>query len=382
MSAFEGGDGGDSRPLTRREMRLLREGTAAEQQHPSEPEQLPSDDDPAVIFGSVLSEVDETDDARHDGARLSGQWHVARTEIESHVSHARDQLDQANERIKARAGRNLIGAIAIGLLIGALVLASLLIVKWAFVVFALLAAGLAVYELAIALRGGGRKIDLVPQLLAAAQLIIAGYFADAWLVWVSLFTAIMIVLVCRIIGQMIAGDGRTYGDVLSDLLVGSFIQVYVPFLAALAMILLRQDGGELWILTFLAVVVAADTAAYASGLLFGRGGKHPMAPKISPKKTWEGFAGAVVGSVIVGVILSVFLLHLPWWAGIIVGIVLVCTATMGDLCESLIKRDLGIKDMSSFLPGHGGVLDRLDSILPSAAGALMLFFALSSLAVA
>ncbi|MET0974892.1 MAG: phosphatidate cytidylyltransferase, partial [Leifsonia sp.] len=122
------------------------------------------------------------------------------------------------------------------------------------------------------------------------------------------------------------------------------------------------------------LVIAVDTGAYASGLLFG---KHPMAPRISPKKTWEGFAGAVVASLIGGVLLATLMLGMPWWFGLVFGISILLSATIGDLSESLLKRDLGIKDMSSWLPGHGGFLDRLDSILPSAviAYALFLIFA-------
>ena len=123
-------------------------------------------------------------------------------------------------------------------------------------------------------------------------------------------------------------------------------------------------------LAFIVLVIAVDTGAYVSGLSFGR---HPMAPTISPKKTWEGFAGAAAASVIAGVLLSLFMIHQSWWFGVVFGIATLLSATLGDLAESLIKRDLGIKDMSSWLPGHGGFLDRLDSILPSAAVAYALY---------
>ena len=127
-------------------------------------------------------------------------------------------------------------------------------------------------------------------------------------------------------------------------------------------------------LSFIAIAVAADTGAYAAGLAFGR---HPMAPRISPKKTWEGFGGAVVAALVVGVLLALFLLDLPWWGGVIFGAAILLSATLGDLGESMLKRDLGIKDMSSWLPGHGGLLDRLDSILLSTVPALCLYFLLS-----
>jgi phosphatidate cytidylyltransferase len=135
------------------------------------------------------------------------------------------------------------------------------------------------------------------------------------------------------------------------------------------------------VLAFLILAVAADTGAYVSGLTFGRGGRHPMAPRISPKKTWEGFAGACVAALVAGALLAAFMLQVPWWAGLIFGAVVLATATVGDLGESMLKRDLGIKDMSSWLPGHGGVLDRLDSILPSATAALVMFYLLSPLGV-
>ncbi|UWF78486.1 phosphatidate cytidylyltransferase [Microbacterium neungamense] len=305
-----------------------------------------------------------------DRSIIREQWHAAREELESHVSHAKDHFDQANERIKQRTGRDLLVAILIGVGFGAVLLASLLIVKWLFVPIALAAALLGVYELGRALRGAGRHIDMVPQLIGAGLIVLSGYFADAWLSWVVLFASVAFVVVWRMLAQMIAQDGRTYGDVLSDVLVGGFIQVYVPFLASVALMLLSRENGEWWVLSFIIVAVVADTCAYAAGLAFGR---HPMAPRISPKKTWEGFAGAVLGSLLAGVLLAMFLLHVPWWTGLILGAAILLSATLGDLGESMLKRDLGIKDMSSWLPGHGGLLDRLDSILPSTVPALALY---------
>ncbi|MBO0981464.1 phosphatidate cytidylyltransferase [Microbacterium sp. SD291] len=312
------------------------------------------------------------DTADHHAIRE--QWRAARDELGTHVSHAKDQLDQANERIKQRTGRDLILAIVIGLAFGAAVLGSLLFIKALFVPFALAAALLGVFELSRALRSSGRRIDVVPQLIAAGLLVLSAYFVQVWLVWVLLFFAVAFVIVWRLVAQMVAKDGRTYGDVLADAVIGGFVQVYVPFLAAVALILLKQEGGQWWVLGFIVVAVAADTGAYAAGLAFGR---HPMAPKISPKKTWEGFGGAVIASIAAGVLLALFLLELPWWAGVLFGGAILLSATLGDLGESMLKRDLGIKDMSSWLPGHGGLLDRLDSILPSTIPALCLYFLFS-----
>jgi phosphatidate cytidylyltransferase len=309
-----------------------------------------------------------------DQSAIREQLRAARDELGTHVSHARDQFDQANERIKERTGRDLIVAILIGVAFGAVLLASLLFVKWLFVPIAMAAAMLGVYELSRALRAGGRRIDVIPQLIAAALLVPAGFFAPLWLCWVALFIAVVFVSVWRMLAQMIAQDGRTYGEVLADVVVSGFIQVYVPFLAAIALMLLSQDNGEWWVLSFIAIAVAADTSAYAAGLAFG---KHPMAPRISPKKTWEGFAGAVAGSLIVGALLGVFLLGVPIWGGLLLGAAVLASATLGDLGESMLKRDLGIKDMSSWLPGHGGLLDRLDSILPSTVPAFALYVLLT-----
>ncbi|MFB7842307.1 phosphatidate cytidylyltransferase [Microbacterium sp. NPDC056052] len=343
----------------------------------------PSDDDASRIppRPPLPPRTGESAPAR-TGDNLQAQFRAKKAELETHVSHARDQLDQANERIKERTGRDLVVAIGVGLLIGGVILASLLFAKWSFVVIGLAIILLAVWELVLALRSGGRKVDLWPQLVLGALLAAGGYFADPWLTWVMLFVAVFGVVVWRLVSQMIAKDGRTYGDVLTDAMAGGFIQVYVPFLGALVLMLLRQPRGEWWVLSLIVVVVAADTCAYASGLLFGRGGRHPMAPRVSPKKTWEGFAGAVLGSLVAGALVGVYLLGVPWWAGVILGAGLVASATIGDLGESLLKRDLGIKDMSSWLPGHGGLLDRLDSMLPSAVIALALYFLLTPLAAA
>jgi phosphatidate cytidylyltransferase len=155
-----------------------------------------------------------------------------------------------------------------------------------------------------------------------------------------------------------------------DLAASVFVQGYVTFLALFTVVLTSAEGGQWWTLAFIITAVAADTGAYASGLAFG---KHPMAPVISPKKTWEGFAGGALASLVAGVLVSTLMLGNTWWFGLVFGVAIFLTATLGDLVESLIKRDLGIKDMSSWLPGHGGFLDRLDSILPSAAVAFVAF---------
>jgi phosphatidate cytidylyltransferase len=301
-----------------------------------------------------------------------------RNEFELQVAHARAEFEEANERIKQRTGRDLILAIVIGVAIGAVVLVALVFVKWPFLIFGAGVALLGTFEFARALHASGRKVDVVPQLAGGVMILLSAYFLDLWLHWVSLLVAVVLIVVWRLLGQMIARDGRRYAAVVDDVLAGALLPVYVSFLASLALVLLRQEHGEWWVMAFLIVAIASDTGAYVTGLTLGR---HPMAPRISPKKTWEGFAGAALAAVVAGILLSWLMLGLPWWSGIIFGLVILGTATAGDLGESMLKRDLGIKDMSSWLPGHGGVLDRLDSILPSAPAALALFYLLTPLAV-
>lgn len=326
-------------------------------------------EDTPLSRGEARRQADNSS-AFHDHVR------AARSEFEQQFDRARADFEQVQDRINERTGRNLLMAILIGLAVGAVVLASLLFVKWLFLIFALLVCLLGVFEFARALEAAGRRIDVVPQLVAGAIIMLSGFFLGHWTHWVITFACVAAVIVWRMLAQMAARDGRRYGDVLTDILVTGFVPLYLPFLASLALVLLRQDQGELWVLGMLIVVVAADTGAYASGLAFG---SHPMAPRISPKKTWEGFAGGALATTIAAVLYTMFVLRAPWWVGLVFGVVILGCATVGDLGESMIKRDLGIKDMSSWLPGHGGVLDRLDSILPSAGAALALFFLFSPL---
>ncbi|UCR90429.1 phosphatidate cytidylyltransferase [Mycetocola spongiae] len=301
---------------------------------------------------------------------------ATRADIERQVHATRAQIDQVNERIEARTGRNLILAILIGVGLGAILLVSLIVIKDLFALVALIFVGFSTFELVTALKITPRKLDPVPNVIAALGIVTAAYFNDPVVMWSSLLGGIAFAVVWRLIAQMIEADGRTAPEIFRDVIAITLVQVYVPFMASFAVALTRRENGEWWALAFLIVVVSVDVGAYASGLSFG---KHPMAPKISPKKTWEGFAGAVIAAQIAGILLALFMLEVPWWVGTILGALLVISATVGDLAESMIKRDIGIKDMSSWLPGHGGFLDRLDSMLPSAPLAFAIFVVFSPL---
>ncbi len=159
--------------------------------------------------------------------------------------------------------------------------------------------------------------------------------------------------------RLVAGPEGYVGDVSASILVVGYIGLMGGFVG---LMLASSQGGERAI-AFVVLTICSDIGGYAAGVLVGR---HPIAPRLSPKKSWEGFAGSVVLQVVAGVALFVVLFDAPWWQGALTGVVLTVTATAGDFVESAIKRDLGVKDMSNLLPGHGGLMDRLDSLLPNA----------------
>jgi len=295
-----------------------------------------------------------------------------------HKGPSRADFDAANEKINARTGRPLLLAIIVGVGLGAGLLLSLLIVKELFMLFAAALIVTAAFEFATALRVANRKVPRIPVIIAAATIVPASFYAinpEAGLTreagqLIAAAGGIALITIWRLLSLVLASKRQSPSLVVRDIGAGAFVVLYVMFLGSFFVLLTARDGGQWWTLASLVVVVCVDTGAYATGLSFG---KHLMAPSISPKKTWEGFAGSVAAAVLAGVLLALFMLQQPWWVGVILGLTIVVTATVGDLTESLIKRDLGTKDMSTWLPGHGGLLDRLDSALPSAAAAYALF---------
>lgn len=301
---------------------------------------------------------------------LEARAHVLEEEFRAQVAATRAQIDATTVKIEARTGRNLPLAILIGLGLGVLLIGSLIFIKALFMIFTGALIAFTTFELASALRFAGRDVPRWPSVIAGLASVPAAFYLQDQGRWLVVLGAIVFVALWRLAESLAKNHKADAKDLWKDVAAGTFVQVYVPFLGSFAVLLAAQNGGEWWALAFLIVVISVDIGAYASGLSFG---KHPMAPRISPKKTWEGFAGSVIAALVVGVLVSLFMLHEPWWFGLIFGGVLVFTGTIGDLTESLIKRDLGIKDISTWLPGHGGFLDRLDSILPSAAAAYVLF---------
>ncbi|MCK2221512.1 phosphatidate cytidylyltransferase [Actinomadura sp. ATCC 31491] len=252
----------------------------------------------------------------------------------------------------SRTGRNLPAAIAVGVVLGALVLVTLYTIKELFLVVVVGAVGVGVLELVKAFALRGIKVPAVPVLAGLAAMQAAAYWGGP--VW--LLAAFAVFAFVLLVWRMFSDGTDGY---VRDATASVFTLFYPALLAAFAAMLLREADGHHRVLIFIAVTVASDIGGYAAGVLFGR---HQMTA-ISPKKTWEGFAGSLVACVAVGGWLVTWLLGGQVWQGALIGALGALLATVGDLIESMIKRDLGIKDLGTILPGHGGLMDRLDSLV-------------------
>ncbi len=255
-----------------------------------------------------------------------------------------------------RTGRNLPVAIGVGVGLLLVVFGSLFIRKEVFIVFALVAIGAALWELSHALGRRGIHIPLLPLWVGSAGMLVSTYRAGSEALMVSFVLTAAGLVVWRVV------DGGGTGAV-RDAAAGIFAATYLPLMGGFVMLMLAADDGHWQVLVFILLAVANDVGGFVAGVLFG---KHPLAPSVSPKKSWEGLAGSFVLAMAVGLVGAVLLLDHNPVIGLALGLLTPLTATLGDLAESMIKRDLELKDMGSLLPGHGGVLDRLDSMLLTA----------------
>ncbi|GGL90533.1 phosphatidate cytidylyltransferase [Nakamurella endophytica] len=256
----------------------------------------------------------------------------------------------------SRAGRNLPVAIGVGLGLGVVIVGCLVLFRQGFLVIIAAAIGAALWELRGTLAAArGIRLAWIPVALGSVATVVLAWPYGHRAQVVGMAVTALVVLAWRF-----AGGASGY---LVDVAASFFALVYLGLFASFAALLVAPPDGSRRVLVFLICVVCSDTGGYAAGALLGR---HPMAPRISPKKSWEGFVGSLVVAGVGGALSLSLLLHRPWWEGAVVGVVLAVVATTGDLAESLIKRDLGVKDMGTLLPGHGGIMDRLDSLLPSA----------------
>jgi phosphatidate cytidylyltransferase len=272
---------------------------------------------------------------------------------------------------KKSAGRDLGAAIGVGVGLGVVIVASLFVVKAVFIGVIAVAVVVGLWELTSRLQERkGIRAPLVPLAVGGAAMVVAGYVRGAEGAWVAMALTALAVLVWRM-----TEPPEGY---LKDVTAGVFAAFYVPFLATFVALMLTAEDGAFRVMTFLLLTVVSDTGAYAVGWRFGR---TKLAPRISPGKTREGLLGAVSFAMAAGALCMEFLIDDgTWWQGLVLGFAVAASATLGDLGESMIKRDLGIKDMGTLLPGHGGIMDRLDSLLPTApvVWALFVLFAGSS----
>lgn len=260
----------------------------------------------------------------------------------------------------SRAGRNLPAAIAVGIALGGGLIAILLFAPYVWIPVVAVSIAVATHEVVRRLRTAGYLIPVVPLLI--------GGQATLWLTWpfgpagaLGGFGATVVVcMIWRLVGHGLSAAPINY---LRDISATIFLAAWIPLFASFGILLIYPDDGAGRVFCLMLGVAFSDIGGYAAGVLFG---KHPMVPAISPKKSWEGLGGSLLFGISASVLAVTFLLDKPAWVGVPLGLMLVITGTLGDLIESQVKRDLGIKDMGTLLPGHGGLMDRLDSVLPSA----------------
>ena len=276
------------------------------------------------------------------------------------------KADPAKPAGRVSTGRNLPVAIGVGAALGGLVFLTLLTVKATFLLYVGAALVIALSELAGALAKRDIRVPVIPVAAGGAAILTCLYWLGAQDALAALALTVLAIFFWRL-----PGGASGY---VKDVMAGVFAVIYLPFLASFVVAMLVPADGPRRVLTFVILTVCSDIGGYFAGITLGRGGRHLMAPAISPKKTWEGFAGSVVACLIGGALCLPLLLHGHAWQGVITGAAAVLAAIGGDLVESMIKRDLDVKDMGTLLPGHGGVLERLDSLLAVAPVVWLLLF--------
>jgi phosphatidate cytidylyltransferase len=268
---------------------------------------------------------------------------------------------------EAEGGRSLSKSVLYGVLLGALFLLSILIVRELFVVLVMAAVGFGVWELSTALRQKNWYVPRVPAVIGSMLIMPATYIwgpKGQWGFTLATSVALMIWRLVHILWEKRRSVEQTFAETVKDLAAAAFVVIYVPLTLSFSVLLLaRKEDGSAWVLAFVVPVALIDTFGYLVGRKLG---KHKLAPGVSPKKTWEGLAASIVAGLVSATLLVWLVADRPWYLGVLLGGFLILAAVFGDLAESLIKRDLGVKDMSSLLPGHGGIMDRLDSMLPAA----------------
>ena len=258
---------------------------------------------------------------------------------------------------------------SVGLILGAAFLLSVLIFKEVFILLSAAAAAVGAWELSGALRLKGWYVPRLPLIIGSLAIMPVSFFYGPYGQWLTAFSLVALLIAWRLIHLVFEAKKSRRGFVkaILDFAASAFIVIYVPLMTSFGMLLLRKPDGQYWVLTYGVTVAMIDTMGYLIGRRLGR---LRIAPGVSPKKSLEGLIASIVAGVATSLFLTIWLIgdarFLPaWGAGLVLAGAILLAAVFGDLGESLIKRDLGVKDMSSILPGHGGMMDRLDSILPA-----------------
>lgn len=264
-------------------------------------------------------------------------------------------LHSINEAINKKAGRKLIPSILVGLALLGIIFSTIAFVPILFALFVLIAVLLALHELSAAFNARDLKVNFTHLSVATAAVIASSWFAGLPGLAISIVASIIALLLL----QLLIGTSGFVKNATAT----TFALMYPGFISGFIFLLARSGDGFAYISLLVILVGLNDTFAYLTGVLVG---KHPMAPKISPKKTWEGFIGGLVFAASGSAFAFNYFLEQELWVGALAGVVGALAATTGDLIESAIKRDLSLKDMGTLLPGHGGMLDRLDAALITA----------------
>jgi len=264
-------------------------------------------------------------------------------------------LHSINEAINKKAGRKLIPSILVGLALLGIIFSTIAFVPFLFALFVLIAVLLALHELSAAFNARELKVNFTHLSIATTAVIASSWFAGLPGLAISIVASIIGLLLLQLL------NGTT--GFVKNATATTFALMYPGFISGFIFLLARSGDGFAYISLLVITVGLNDTFAYLTGVLIG---KHPMAPKISPKKTWEGFIGGLIFAATGSAFAFNYLLDQELWVGALAGVIGALAATTGDLIESAIKRDLSLKDMGTLLPGHGGMLDRLDAALITA----------------
>lgn len=224
-----------------------------------------------------------------------------------------------------------------------------------------IASAIAVFELASAMRTAGWFVPRIPATIAAFGIPWAAFYFSTQGQWFAVAASVVFMVSWRLLFLVVTKTDQSLKQTLRDFGASAFVVIYVPLLLSFAALIVNKPMGVIWIFGTVFTVALIDTFGYLFGRFFG---KTKLSPVISPKKTWEGLVASILGAFVGGVI-TALLLGAPVWFGFIFGAALLVSSVTGDLSESLIKRDLNVKDMGNVLPGHGGMMDRIDSLLPS-----------------